>query len=75
MTVIETDSRSRAVIAGHPNQQFIVQENADGSILLQPARTITDAQHEFDTTPALQELLRRASSSGTVRRTRTRVTL
>ena len=72
MTVIETDARSRAVIAGHPNQQFIVQENSDGSILLLPARTVSEAQHEYDTTPALQELLHRASESSTVRRARTR---
>ena len=75
MTVIETDSRSRAVIAGHPNQQFIVQENTDGSILLLPALTISEAQHEHDTTPALQELLQRAHNSRTVRRTRARVAL
>ena len=36
--------------------------------------TSNEAQHEFDTTPALQELLQRASESRTVRRTRNRVT-
>ena len=35
--------------------------------------TGTEAQHEFDTTTALQELLRRASESRTVRRTRNRI--
>jgi len=36
--------------------------------------TGTEAQNEFNTTPALQELLKRAMRSQTVRRTRTRVT-
>jgi hypothetical protein len=35
--------------------------------------TSTEAQREFDTTPTLQELLRRASESQTVRRTRDRI--
>ena len=35
--------------------------------------TSTEAQHEFDTTPELQELLHRVSESRTVRRTRNRI--
>ena len=69
--MIETDARSRAVITGHPNQRFLVYENADGSLLLQPAIVVSEAQHEYDTDPCLQELLTRASKSRTVRRTRT----
>lgn len=75
MMTIETDDRSRAVIPGHANQQFLVQENADGSLLLQPARTVTEAQYEYDMTPALRELLSRAASSQTVRRARRRRTV
>ena len=72
MTMVETDNRSRVVLPGHPDQRFLVQENADGSILLQPARVVTEAQLEYDETPALRELLARAASSPTVRRTRHR---
>lgn len=72
MTMVETDNRSRVVLPGHPDQRFLVQENADGSILLQPARVVTEAQLEYDETPALRELLARAASSPTVRRTRRR---
>jgi hypothetical protein len=73
MTImIETDDRSRVVIPGHSNQRFLVQENEDGSLLLQPARVVTEAQHEYDTNPELQDLLTRASKSSTVRRHRTR---
>jgi hypothetical protein len=69
-TLIETDSRSRAVLPGRSNERFIMQENSDGSILLIPARVVSEAQHEYDTDPALQELLARAAAAGTVRRSR-----
>lgn len=72
--LIETDSRSRAVIPGHSNERFLLHENADGSLLLQPARVVTEAQLEYDTDPELQALLARASRSSTVRRRRARRT-
>ncbi len=71
---VETDDRSRVVLPGHPNKRFIVRENDDGSILLQPARVVTEAQHEYDSDPELQDLLARAAASTTVRRTRQRRT-
>lgn len=70
--LIETDARSRVVLPGHSNERFLVVENADGSLLLQPARVVTEAQHEYDTDPELRDLLARASQSSTVRRTRRR---
>jgi hypothetical protein len=73
MTMIETDARSRVVLPGHPQQKFLVQENEDGSILLQPARVVTEAQLEYDENPALRELLTRAAVSPAVRRRRSRV--
>lgn len=72
MTLIQTDARSRVVLPGHPNQHFLLQENDDGSILLQPARIVSEAQAEYDATPELQELLARATRSPTVRRRRER---
>jgi len=71
---VETDDRSRVVLPGHPNARFVVRENADGSILLQPALVVTEAQHEYDSDPELQELLARATASPTVRRARLRRT-
>lgn len=71
---VETDSRSRAVLPGRPNQRFVMRENPDGSVLLQPAQVVTDAQHEFDTDPELRGLLARAIASPTVRRARARRT-
>ena len=70
--LVRTDSRSRVVLPGHPDEMFLVQENADGSILLQPARVVTEAQAEYDETPQLQELLSRAMSSPTKKRRRSR---
>jgi len=72
--VVETDNRSRVVIPGHSNERFVVQENADGSILLQPARVVTEAQLEYDSNPELRDLLARASAAPTVRRSRQRRT-
>lgn len=72
MSLVQTDARSRVVLPGHPNQLFQMQENDDGSILLQPARVVTEAQAEYDATPELQELLGRALTSGTVKRRRSR---
>jgi hypothetical protein len=71
-TLIETDGRSRAVIPGHMNQRFLLQENEDGSLLLQPASVVTDAQLEYDGDPELRALLARAAQSSTVHRSRQR---
>lgn len=70
--LIETDARSRVVLPGHPEERFLLQENEDGSLLLQPARVVTEAQAEFDADPGLRDLLARASQSPTVRRVRQR---
>ena len=67
---VETDSRSRVVLPGHPDQRFIMQENEDGSVLLQPALVVTEAQHEYDESPELQALLSRAAHSKTRQRRR-----
>lgn len=72
MKLIETDARSRVVIPGRPSQRFLVRENSDGSILLEPARVVSAAQQEYDQTPALQDLLSRAAASKSVRRVRRR---
>lgn len=69
---IRTDDRSRVVLPGHPNESFLVRENTDGSMLLQPARVTTEAQAEYDGNRELRELLARATAAPTVRRRRTR---
>jgi hypothetical protein len=49
-----------------------MRENEDGSILLQPATVVTVAQHEFQSTPELLDLLARATAAPIVRRVRQR---
>jgi hypothetical protein len=70
--LVETDARSRVVLPGHPSERFLVHENADGSLLLQPAQVVTAAQAEYDANPALRDLLSRAEASSTVTRKRER---
>lgn len=72
--LVETDARSRVVLPGHPSERFLVHENADGSLLLQPAQVVTAAQAEYDANPALRDLLTRADASPTVQRSRKRRT-
>jgi hypothetical protein len=70
--LVETDARSRVVLPGHANERFVLQEQEDGSILLQPAVVVTRAQAEYDADPELRALLTRAAHSATVTRTRKR---
>lgn len=70
--VVQTDGRSRVTLPGHPCQRFLVRENSDGSILLEPAVVLTAAQAEYNTNPELRELLAKAHASPTVRRPRPR---
>lgn len=70
--LVETDARSRVVLPGHPEERFLVHENADGSLLLQPARVISEAQAEYDSNPELRDLITRTAQAPTVRRTRQR---
>ncbi len=72
--LVETDARSRVVLPGHSNERFLVHENEDGSMLLQPAEVVTAAQREYDTNPELRAVLSRAALTQTVRRARSRRT-
>ena len=70
MNFVETDERSHVVLTGHPNERFAVRENEDGSIVLQPARVVTEAQLEYGENFEIQEPLTRAAASKTVQRPR-----
>lgn len=70
--LVQTDARSRVVLPGYPDRRFLLRENSDGSILLEPVRVVSEAQAEYDATPELQDLLARAGQSSTVRRRRER---
>jgi hypothetical protein len=70
-TFIESDGRGCFVLSGHPNQRYLVRDNEDGRILLHPVTVVTVAQHEFQSSPELRDLLARAAAP-TVRRARQR---
>ncbi len=72
---VRTDDRARVTLPGaKKNSYYRVETYEDGSMLLQPARLVTENQREYDTSAALQDLLTRAASSSTVRRPRRRRT-
>lgn len=70
---VVTDGRSRVVLPGRPNERFILVEHSDGSILLEPAVTLSRAQFDYDTNQDLQRVLTDAAASPTVRRHRERL--
>jgi hypothetical protein len=45
--LIETDGRGRVVLPGRRNERFLVTENEDGSLLLEPAVVLTAAEHRL----------------------------
>ena len=67
---VRADERGRVTLPGRKNQHFMVTENEDGSLLLQPASLVSDAQRAYDNSPELQEMLHRAMTASTVRRPR-----
>ena len=42
--IVETDDDGCVVLPDHPDKRFLMRVNADGSILLQPATVVTEAQ-------------------------------
>ena len=70
MEIVKTDARSRVVLPGHIDEMFLMRENPDGSILLEPAVVVSTSQLEYDQNPELRRLLTEAAGSPTVERTR-----
>ncbi len=67
---LRTDDRSRTVLTGHPNEMFIVHENEDGSVLLEPAEVVSRMQRAYDSDPELRETLAAAAAAPKVTHTR-----
>ncbi|MCL2090539.1 MAG: hypothetical protein FWH11_04840 [Micrococcales bacterium] len=51
--VVDTDARGRASL-GRPGRRYLMHEDADGTIVLEPATVITDLERRFLTNTALQ---------------------
>ena len=53
MEMVKTDARSRVVLPGHSDEMFLMRENPDGSILLEPAVVVSTSQLEYDQNPGV----------------------
>jgi hypothetical protein len=49
-----TDKQSRLVLRGHPNRTFLMRENADGVITLEPAVVISELEKRYLANASLQ---------------------
>lgn len=67
--IVEADSHGAMVLPASPCKRYLMTENADGSILLQPV-LMSEAQAEYDGNAELRQLLTQATSAPTVRRQR-----
>ena len=70
MVLVQTDSQGGVVLPGHPGERFLLRENEDGSILLEPVHISTRAQAEYDSSLDLRSLLARASQAPSVAKNR-----
>ncbi|GAA1380778.1 MULTISPECIES: hypothetical protein [Luteococcus] len=71
-TLVKTDSRSRVVLPGRPDTPYLLEELEDGVLILQPAVVMSKAQAEYNADAELRTLLRDATASETVHRSRQR---
>lgn len=51
--VIDTDKRGRATI-GHPGRRYLMREQADGTLILEPAVVVTELERRFMANSAVQ---------------------
>lgn len=51
--IVDTDQRGRATI-GHPGQRYLMHEEADGTLVLEPAVVITELERRFMANAAIQ---------------------
>lgn len=69
--LVTVDARHRVTLPGaEAGQQYVVVELPGGSLHLEPAHVVTQAQLEYLESPELQQLLTEAAHSPTVRRSR-----
>lgn len=66
--LVQTDARGRVTLPGQKNKSFLLEENEDGSVVLQPAVVVSQAQYEYDNDPALRAMLAEAMTSPRVGR-------
>lgn len=69
MTSIETDSRGRASL-GRPGKRYVVHEEPDGTLILEPAVVITELERRFVANAAVQAQIAYAKDHPEERRKR-----
>ncbi|HEX3828979.1 MAG TPA: hypothetical protein VHV82_17090 [Sporichthyaceae bacterium] len=57
--IVETDKRGRASL-GRPGQRYLMHEQADGTLVLEPAVVITDMERRFLANAQLQAEIEQA---------------
>ena len=57
--LITTDSRGRATV-GRPDQSFLMHEEEDGTLVLEPAVVISELEHRYLANAALQAQIEHA---------------
>jgi hypothetical protein len=55
--LVETDARSRVVLPGRPNARYLVHEDPDGTLILEPAVVMTKAELAYRNSPELQRIV------------------
>ena len=69
--LVTVDSRHRVTLPDvEAGQQYVVEKLPGGSLHLEPAHVVTQAQLEYLESSELQDLLSKATHSPTVRRSR-----
>lgn len=54
--IVETDGRGRASL-GRPNRRYLMHEESDGTLILEPAVVVTELERRFMADAALQAQL------------------
>lgn len=67
--IIETDARGRASL-GRPGRRYLLHEESDGTLMLEPAVVVTDLERRFMANAALQAQIEDARAHPGQRRSR-----
>ena len=57
--IVETDSRGRASL-GRPGRRYLMHEESDGTLILEPAVVVTELERRFLLNAALQAQIEHA---------------
>jgi len=58
-TIVDTDARGRASL-GRPGRRYLMHEEPDGTLVLEPATVITELERRFLANAALQAQIEEA---------------